>query len=63
MGRFNTEKYEQLLTLFSKEEPVMRNELKELTEKKRTMGNRKEAINRETDKGEGGRSEKRNREI
>ena len=34
MGRFNTEKDEQLLTLFSKEEPAMRNELKELTEKR-----------------------------
>ena len=33
-GRFNTEKDEQLLTLFSKEEPAMRNELKELTEKR-----------------------------
>ena len=32
---FNTEKDEQLLTLFSKEEPVMRNELKELTEKRK----------------------------
>ena len=34
MGRFNTEKDEQLLTLFSKEEPAMRNEVKELTEKR-----------------------------
>ena len=34
MGRFNTEKDEQLLTLFSKEEPAMRNELKQLTEKR-----------------------------
>ena len=34
MLRFNTEKDEQLLTLFSKEEPAMRNELKELTEKR-----------------------------
>ena len=33
MGLFNTEKDEQLLTLFSKEEPAMRNELKQLTEK------------------------------
>ena len=57
--RFNTEKDEQLLTLFSKEEPAMRNELKELTEKKGTMGNRKEAINREADKGECGGTEKR----
>ena len=32
---FNTEKDEQLLTLFSKEEPAMRNELKELTEKRK----------------------------
>ena len=57
--RSNTKKDKQLLTLFSKEEPAMRNELKELTEK-RTMENRKEAINREADKGEGGRTEKRN---
>ena len=34
MGRFNTEKDEQLLTLFSKEEPAMRNELKELKGKR-----------------------------
>ena len=34
MLRFNTKKDEQLLTLFSKEEPAMRNELKELTEKR-----------------------------
>ena len=34
MGRFNTENDEQLLTLFSKEEPGMRNELKQLTEKR-----------------------------
>ena len=31
---FNTTKDEQLLTLFSKEEPAMRNELKELKEKR-----------------------------
>ena len=34
MLRFNIKKDEQLLTLFSKEEPAMRNELKELTEKR-----------------------------
>ena len=34
MLRFNTKKDEQLLTLFSKEEPAMRNELKELTERR-----------------------------
>ena len=34
MLRFNTKKDEQLLTLFSKEEPAMRNELKQLTEKR-----------------------------
>ena len=34
MGRFNPQKDEQLLTLFSKEEPGMRNELKQLTEKR-----------------------------
>ena len=34
MARFNTNKDEQLLTLFSKEEPVMRNELKELKERR-----------------------------
>ena len=34
MGRFNTERDEQLLTLFSKEEPAMRNELKQVTEKR-----------------------------
>ena len=34
MGRFNAEKDEQLLTLFSNEEPGMRNELKQLTEKR-----------------------------
>ena len=32
--RSNTKKDKQLLTLFSKEEPAMRNELKELTEKR-----------------------------
>ena len=32
--RFNTKKDKQLLTSFSKEEPAMRNELKELTEKR-----------------------------
>ena len=59
MRHFNTIKDEQLLTLFSKEEPAMRNELKQLTEKKRTMENRKEAINREADKEEGEGTEKR----
>ena len=49
----------QLLTLFSEEEPAMTNELKELTEKKKTMGNRKKAINREANEEEG-RTEKRN---
>ena len=34
MGRFNTEKDEQLLILFSKEEQAMRNELKELEGKR-----------------------------
>ena len=34
IARFKTEKDEQLLTLFSKEEPGMRKELKELTEKR-----------------------------
>ena len=34
IARFNTQKDEQLLTLFSKEEPGMRNELKKLTEKR-----------------------------
>ena len=34
MPHFNTMKDKQLLTLFSKEEPAMRNELKELTEKR-----------------------------
>ena len=34
MLRFNTKKDEQLLTLFSKEEPAMRNELKELKGKR-----------------------------
>ena len=34
MTRFNTLKDEQLLTLFFKEEPAMRNELKQLTEKR-----------------------------
>ena len=34
MGRFNKETDEQLLTLFSKEEPAMRNELKELEVKR-----------------------------
>ena len=35
MGHFNTEKGEQLPTLFSKEEPAMRSELKELKEKRK----------------------------
>ena len=34
MRHFNTLKDEQVLTLFSKEEPAMRNELKQLTEKR-----------------------------
>ena len=34
MPRFNTKKDEQILTLFPKEEPGMRNELKQLTEKR-----------------------------
>ena len=34
IARFNTNKSEQLLTLFSKEEPGMKNELKQLTEKR-----------------------------
>ena len=34
IARFNTQKDEQLLTLFSEEEPGMRNELKQLTEKR-----------------------------
>ena len=34
IGRFNTKKGDRLFTLFSKEEPAMRNELKELTEKR-----------------------------
>ena len=34
MPHFNTLKDKQVLTLFSKEEPAMRNELKQLTEKR-----------------------------
>ena len=34
IGRFNTKKGDRLFTLFSKEEPARRNELKELTEKR-----------------------------
>ena len=34
IARFNTNKNEQLLTLFSKEEPGMKNELKQLTEER-----------------------------
>ena len=34
MGLFNTEEYEQISTLFSKEEPGVRNELKQLEEKR-----------------------------
>ena len=64
MGRFNTEKDEQLLTLFSKEEPAMRNELKELkgkreqweTERKplieKQIKEKVEELKKETDKFE-----------
>ena len=64
MGRFNTEKDEQLLTLFSKEEPAMRNELKELkgrreqwkTERKplieKQIKEKEEELKKETEKFE-----------
>ena len=64
MGRLNTEKDEQLLTLFSKEEPGMRNELKQLTEKRgqweterkplieKQIKEKKEELKKETDKFE-----------
>ena len=64
MGRFNTERDEQLLTLFSKEEPAMRNELKQLTEKReqwkterkplieKQLKEKKEELKKETEKFE-----------
>ena len=64
MGHFNTEKGEQLLTLFSKEEPAMRNELKQLTEKRqqweterkplieKQIKEKEEELKKETDKFE-----------
>ena len=67
MLRFNTKKDEQLLTektLFSKEEPAMRNELKELTEKReqweterkplieKQLKEKKEELKKETEKFE-----------
>ena len=63
ISRFNT-KDEQLLTIFSKEEPVMRNELKELTEKReqwetemkplieKQIKEKKEELKKETEKFE-----------
>ena len=60
MGLFNTEKDEQLLTLFSKEEPAMRYKLKELKGKREQWKTERiKAINREADKGERGRNETR----
>ena len=64
MTRFNTLKDEQLLTLFSKEEPAMRNELKQLTEKReqwkterkplieKQLKEKKEELKKETEKFE-----------
>ena len=67
MLRFNTKKDEQLLTektLFSKEEPAMRNEVKELTEKReqwkterkplieKQLKEKKEELKKETEKFE-----------
>ena len=64
IGRFNTEKDEQLLTLFSKEEPGMRNELKQLKEKReqweterkplieKQINEKEEELKKETDKFE-----------
>ena len=54
MGRFNTEKDEQLLTLFSKEEPAMRNELKELKGKREQWETeRKPLIEKQIEEKEG----------
>ena len=62
--RFNTKKDEQLLTLFSKEEPAMRNELKELKERReqwrterkplieRQIKEKEEKLKKETEKFE-----------
>ena len=62
--RFNTEEDEQISTLFSKEEPAMRNELKELTEKReqweterkplieKQLKEKKEELKKETEKFE-----------
>ena len=47
MGLFNTEEYEQISTLFSKEEPGMRNELKQLTEKREWKTDRKLLIEKQ----------------
>ena len=64
MLRVNTKTDEQLLTLFSKEEPAMRNELKELTEKReqweterkplieKQLKEKKEELTKETEKFE-----------
>ena len=64
MLRFNTKKDEQLLTLFSKEEPAMRNELKELKERReqwrterkplieRQIKEKEEKLKKETEKFE-----------
>ena len=54
MGRFNTEEDEQLLTLFSKEEPAMRNELKELKGKREQRETeRKPLIEKQIEEKEG----------
>ena len=45
--RSKTKTDEQLLTLFSKEEPAMRNELKQLTEKKQWKSERKQLIEKQ----------------
>ena len=47
MGLFNTEEYEQISTLFSKEEPGMKNELKQLTEKREWKTDRKLLIEKQ----------------
>ena len=52
IGRLNTEKDEQLLTLFSKEEPGMRNELKQLTEKREWETERKPLIEKQINEKE-----------
>ena len=57
-GRLVPNTDERLLNAFYEEEPALRKKLNELTESRKKMEQRKKAIDREADTGEGGRTTK-----